>query len=109
MTHKNIREAVRFSREKMTKVNLFETERMFCDVYGLDPGQEQKVHAHEGADKIYFVVEGHGTFLIGSEEHELGPETVVLAPSGVPHGVRNTAETRLMLLVFMAPNPNVGE
>jgi hypothetical protein len=31
----------------------------------------------------------------------------VLAPAGVEHGVRNTAETRLMLLVFMAPNPNV--
>ena len=107
MTFQNIRDAVIFSREKMTKVNLFETDRMFCDVYGLDPGQEQRVHAHEGADKIYFVVEGMGTFQIGSEEHQLGPETVVLAPSGVPHGVRNTAHTRLILLVFMAPNPNV--
>lgn len=107
MTFKNIRDAVRFSSEKMTKVNLFETDRMFCDVYGLDPGQEQKVHAHEGADKIYAVVEGSGTFRIGSEELELGPETVVLAPSGVEHGVRNTAGTRLTLLVFMAPNPNV--
>jgi mannose-6-phosphate isomerase-like protein (cupin superfamily) len=107
MTFKNIRDAVRFSPEKMTKVNLFETDRMFCDVYGLDPGQEQKVHAHDGADKIYFVVEGSGTFRIGSQERQLGPETAVLAPAGVEHGVRNTAETRLMLLVFMAPNPNV--
>ena len=107
MTFKNIRDAVRFSREKMAKVNLFETENMFCDVYGLDPGQEQKPHTHDGADKIYFVVEGTGTFQLGSEEHQLGPEMVVLAPSGVPHGVRNTANTRLMLLVFMAPNPNV--
>lgn len=107
MTSKNIREAVRFSGEKMTKVNLFETERMFCDVYGLDPGQEQKVHAHDGADKVYVVVEGSGTFRIGAEERQLGPETVVLAPSSVEHGVRNTADTRLTLLVFMAPNPNV--
>ena len=107
MTVKNIRDAVRFSSENMTKVNLFETDRMFCDVYGLDPGQEQKVHAHDGADKVYVVIEGGGTFTIGSEERQLGPETVVLAPAGVPHGVRNTAETRLMLLVFMAPNPNI--
>ena len=107
MAFKNLRDAVRFSREKMTKVNLFETDRMFSDVYGLDPGQEQKVHAHEGADKIYFVVEGTGTFQIGSEERQHGPDTVVLAPSGVPHGVRNTGDTQLMLLVFMAPNPNV--
>ena len=109
MTFQNIRAAARFSPDKMTKVNLFETERMFCDVYGLDPGQEQKMHAHEGADKIYCVMEGTGAFRIGSEEHQLGPENVVLAPAGVPHGVRNTSETRLMLLVFMAPNPNVGK
>ena len=107
MNSKNIREAARFSSEKMAKVNLFETERMFCDVYGIEPGQQQKVHAHQGADKIYVVLEGSGTFRIGSEEKELGPEMVVLAPSGVQHGVVNTGDTRLMLVVFMAPNPNV--
>ena len=107
MRSKNIREAARYSAEKMAKVNLFETERMFCDVYGLEPGQQQKVHVHQGADKIYVVLEGSGTFRVGAEERELGPETVVLAPSGVEHGVWNTGDTRLMLLVFMAPNPNV--
>ena len=30
-----------FRPEKMSKVNLFETPRMFCDVYGLEPGQSQ--------------------------------------------------------------------
>jgi mannose-6-phosphate isomerase-like protein (cupin superfamily) len=107
MTFKSIREAVRFSPDKMAKVNLLETERMFCDVYGLEPGQEQRVHAHQGADKIYVVMEGSGTFRIGAEERPLGPETIVLAPSGVEHGVRNTGDQRLALLVFMAPNPNV--
>jgi mannose-6-phosphate isomerase-like protein (cupin superfamily) len=91
----------------MAKVNLFETERMFCDVYGLEPGQEQKAHTHQGADKVYFVLAGTGTFRIGNEERELGPETAVLAPSGIEHGVRNAGSERLVLLVFMAPNPNV--
>ena len=108
MMFKSIREAVRFSGEKMAKVNLFETERMFCDVYGLEPVQRQKVHAHQGADKIYVVLEGLGTFQIGSEERELGPDMVILAPSGVEHGVWNTGGARLTLLVFMAPNPNVA-
>ena len=107
MIFKNIREAVRFSGERMAKVNLCETDKLFCDVYGLEPGQGQRVHAHQDADKIYVVLEGSGTFRIGSEEQELGPETVVLAPSGVEHGVENTGEVRLTLLVFMAPNPNV--
>ena len=105
---KSVREAVRFSPEKMAKVNLFETERMFCDVYCLEPGQEQRLHSHNGADKIYAVLEGAGTFRVGPEERELGPETVILAPSGVEHGVRNVSASRLILLVFMAPNPNVA-
>jgi mannose-6-phosphate isomerase-like protein (cupin superfamily) len=105
---KNAREAARFSAEKMAKVNLFETERMFCDVYGLEPGQEQKAHTHQGADKVYFVLSGTGTFRIGSEERELGPDTVILAPSGVEHGVRNVSGERLVLVVWMAPNPNVA-
>jgi mannose-6-phosphate isomerase-like protein (cupin superfamily) len=107
MLFKNLRQTARFSADKMAKVNLFETERMFCDVYGLQPGQEQRVHAHQGADKVYFVVEGSGTFRIGEEEGEFGPDSVVLAPAGVPHGVRNSGHGRLLLLVFMAPNPNV--
>jgi hypothetical protein len=28
-----------FSADKMKKVNLFDTERMFCDVYCFEPGQ----------------------------------------------------------------------
>jgi len=95
-----------FRPEKMSKVNLFESLRMFCDVYCLEPGQEQKPHAHAGADKIYYVLEGEGLFTIGSEKAALGAGTAVLAPSGVDHGVRNDSGKRLRLLVFMAPNPS---
>lgn len=108
MTFKHVGEAVRFSNDKMAKVNLFETERMFCDVYGFEVGQAQRVHTHQGADKVYFVLEGSGTFQIGTEERDFGPNTVVFAPSGIEHGVKNTGDQRLVLLVFMAPNPNVA-
>ena len=108
MIFKHIGEAIRFSESKMAKVNLFETERMFCDVYGLEPGQEQKIHKHSGADKVYVVLEGSGTFQIGAEERQLGPNTAVLAASGIEHGVKNTSSARLVLLVFMAPNPNIS-
>ena len=106
MDAKDTLSARRFSSEKMQKVNLLETERMFADVYCLEPGQEQKPHTHEGADKIYFVLEGTGHFRIGGEERDLGQNQIVLAPAGSEHGVRNTAAEKLALLVFMAPNPN---
>ena len=107
MNPKNVLAAARFAPEKMQKINLYETTNFFCDVYCLEPGQEQKPHAHDDADKIYYVLEGCGTFLVGAEEQELGQHQIVLAPAGAPHGVRNTSAARLTILVFMTPNPNV--
>ena len=57
-----------FSPEKMQKNNLFETDRFFCDVYCLEPGQSQAPHDHAASDKVYLVLEGEGTFQVGSEE-----------------------------------------
>jgi mannose-6-phosphate isomerase-like protein (cupin superfamily) len=106
MQAKNIKKEFSFSADKMQKVNLFETQRMFADIYCLEPGQEQKRHSHNGADKIYFVLEGIARFHIGGVEADLGPNQIVLAPSDVEHGVRNDSSNRAVLLVFMAPNPN---
>ncbi len=102
---RNVAAAAAFSADKMRKTNLFDTERMFCDVYGLHPGQEQTAHAHASSDKVYFVLDGIGKFRIGEEEREVGTGEAVLAPAGTPHGVRNPGPARLTLLVFMAPKP----
>jgi len=106
METRSVTDTREFRPEKMAKVNLFETPRMFCDVYCLEPGQEQRPHAHAGADKVYYVIDGEGLFTIGDEEKPLGAGLAVLAPSGVDHGVRNASGAQLRLLVFMAPNPN---
>ena len=95
-----------FSAEKMKKTNLFDTERMYCDLYCFEPGQAQKPHAHEGEDKVYCVLEGEGMFRVGSEEQAIKAQSVVLAPSGVEHGVVNKSSQRLVVLVFMAPKPH---
>ncbi|MCA1827076.1 MAG: cupin domain-containing protein, partial [Myxococcales bacterium] len=61
----------RFDAGKMQKLNLFETERFFCDVYCLEPGQSQKAHAHAGSDKVYAVLQGTVVARVGGEEREL--------------------------------------
>ncbi|MFY9221776.1 MAG: cupin domain-containing protein [Blastocatellia bacterium] len=96
-----------FSPEKMVKINLFETENFFCDIYCFEPGQQQKLHSHKGADKVYFVLEGEGKFFVGTEEKILGQGHAILAASDFMHGVENISKNRLVLLVFMSPNPNV--
>ena len=99
------RSRVAFSDDKMKKVPLFESERMFCDVYCFRPGQEQRAHRHDESDKVYVVLEGSGTFRVGTEERELKAGEAVFAPAGDEHGVRNTSAANLVVLVTMAPKP----
>lgn len=106
MDFKDVFAIAQFSLDKMQKINLFETRNFFCDVYCLEPGQEQKVHAHKDEDKLYFVLDGRGTFFVNDEVQELDERQIVFAPAGSNHGVKNTSEARLKLLVFMTPNPN---
>jgi quercetin dioxygenase-like cupin family protein len=98
--------ARRFAADKLQKLNLFETAEMFCDVYCLEPGQAQKPHAHAGATKFYFVLEGRARFRAGGEWRELGPGGLAWAGPGEEHGVENDSGARTVLLVAMAPNPN---
>jgi quercetin dioxygenase-like cupin family protein len=95
-----------YAADKLAKHNLFETPQMFCDVYCLEPGQAQKVHAHAGATKFYFVLEGRARFTCGTESRALGPGELAWSPPGEPHGVENDSGARAVLLVAMAPNPN---
>ncbi len=106
MESKRLTDEVSFSEEKMKKNALFDSPHLFYDAYCLLPGQSQKVHAHEGSDKVYFVVEGTGRFTIGDEEENLGAGNAVIARAGVPHGVRNATGENLVLLVTMAPRPS---
>ena len=95
----------RFDPTKMQKVSLFETPHLFCDVYCLEPGQMQKPHRHEGADKVYAVLEGEVLVRVGSEGEVLEAGAAVLAPAGVDHAVENKGPARAAVLVFMAPKP----
>jgi len=101
----NLSDYQQFNSEKMKKNNIFQTARFFCDVYCFEPGQEQKGHIHGEQDKVYLVLEGRGTFQVGSEKQVLGPGQGTTAPAGEEHGVKNHTDQRLKVLVFVAPNP----
>ncbi len=105
MESKLVSAEISFSEEKMKKNSLFDSPHLFYDAYCLLPGQAQKVHAHEGSDKVYYVLGGTGRFTVGDEEEDLGAGHAVIARAGVPHGVRNETGEDLVLLVTMAPRP----
>jgi quercetin dioxygenase-like cupin family protein len=101
----NVADYKRFASDKFQKINLFETERMFCDIYCFEAGQEQAAHKHQGADKIYYVLEGRGLVQVGADCLELLPGMAAHASSGEEHAVKNSGPERLVILVFMAPHP----
>ena len=102
---RDTRRLVRFSGEKMQKVPLFGSEKYFCDLYCLQPGQEQRIHSHSESDKIYYVIEGRGKFHVASEDSECSAGDAIIARPGEDHGVKNESENNLILLVFMTPRP----
>lgn len=97
------REHVGVQADKFYKTTLWQGEHTLLGMNCLEPGQEQKIHAHEGADKFYFVLEGRGRFTIGDEVCEMEVGGIVIAAAGISHGVLNTGIERLSLLVCIAP------
>ena len=102
----SVSDVTEFSEEKMKKNGLFDSPPLFYDAYCLLPGQSQKVHAHEGSDKVYYVLRGTGSFTVGKEERDLGEGHAVIARAGESHGVRNETQEELVILVTMAPRPS---
>ena len=94
-----------FKAEKIGKATLFESDRILVGLNCFEPGQDHALHAHAGMDKVYHVLEGEGRFLLEGEEIAMGPGTMLVAPEGVPHGIRNDGGARLVVLAILAPGP----
>lgn len=91
--------------DKMGKVTLFESAHILVGLNAFEPGQAHALHAHAGTDKVYQVIEGTGVFLLDGRELPMGEGDLLVAPEGVPHGVRNTGDRRLLVLAILAPAP----
>ena len=91
--------------DKMSKSTLFESERLLVGLNAFEPGQMHELHAHKGMDKLYYVLEGDGHFLLDGRQLGMQAGDLMVAPEGVPHGIRNTGTSRLLVLVALAPAP----
>jgi quercetin dioxygenase-like cupin family protein len=91
--------------DKMGKSTLFESPRILVGLNAFEPGQSHPLHAHAGMDKVYHVIEGAGVFLLEGEELPMRAGDLLVAPEGVPHGVRNPGPGRLLVLAILGPAP----
>lgn len=94
-----------YNSEKMGKTTLFRSEQVMVGLNAFESGQEHSLHAHDDMDKIYHVVSGRGVFLLEGRDLDMRSGEMLIAPKGVPHGIRNTGEERLLVIAILAPSP----
>jgi mannose-6-phosphate isomerase-like protein (cupin superfamily) len=95
-----------FDATRMGKATIFASPRLLVGLNAFEPGQSHALHAHHGMDKVYHVVAGEGQFLLEDREVAMRAGDLLVAPDGVPHGVRNTGAGRLVVLAILAPGPS---
>jgi mannose-6-phosphate isomerase-like protein (cupin superfamily) len=108
MTHPSIihpADHAQYAPDKMGKATIFESPRLLVGLNAFEPGQQHRLHAHADQDKVYFVLEGTGRFLLEGRELAMKAGDLLVAPEGVPHGVHNTGAARLLVLAVLAPSP----
>ena len=94
-----------YSPDRMSKSTIFRSEHIMVGLNAFEPGQEHALHAHKGMDKVYHVIEGQGLFLLEGGDVPLQAGVLLVAPEGVPHGIRNTGPSRLLVVTILAPAP----
>ena len=103
-----VRDLAKFAPDKMAKIALTTTERCQLDLYCVATGQSQKAHTHDDQDKIYYVLEGIGRFMLGGAEQRLSAGEALVAAAGVEHGLINDGPEPLLVLVVVTPPPPHG-
>ena len=63
----HLRDHAVYSPDKMGKTTIFRSERMMVGLNAVEHGQKHALHAHEGIDKVYQVIEGEGLFLLDDD------------------------------------------
>ena len=89
--------------DKAFKHTFLQSDRLLAGLNVLRPGQQQSIHDHPEQDKFYYVVEGSGRFTVGDATQTCDAGMMILAPAGVPHGVVNDGDERLVFLTVIAP------
>ena len=87
---------------KASKV--YDTEHAQAVHITLEPGQSLKRHITP-VDVFFYVLEGSGVVEIGQEAQEVGADTLIDSPAGIPHCWHNRGEGVLRFLVVKVPRP----
>ena len=60
-------------------------------------------HTHTHEDETFYVLEGRFAFMIGEQNFEAGPNTLVRAPRGIAHAYKNISALPARKLLLISP------
>ena len=67
----------------------------------IEPGAEIPVHLHPDAEETHFLIKGKLIAILGNNEFEMNSRDCLIAPAGMPHGMKNNSnETARLLIMF---------
>jgi len=61
-------------------------------------------HRHAQHEEAFYVVTGTVRFTIGPQDHDAGPGTLVVVPTGAPHTFANPGDEPAVLLTAFTPD-----
>ncbi len=83
---------------------IYDTENAQIIHIKLDPGEKLKRHV-TSVDVVFYVLEGRGVVEIGDERREVGEDSLIDSPAGIPHCWYNESDDILRFLVIKVPRP----
>ena len=107
MVVSQVRDRAVFNTNKIGKSELIAMDKLFVGLNAFEPGQEHKIHTHIGQDKLYFVVKGEGDVTVEQETTRIRKGDLVAVRAGEAHALTNPSPKRLVVMVVMAPPPEV--
>jgi mannose-6-phosphate isomerase-like protein (cupin superfamily) len=76
---------------------------MSITVVNAEPGSQQAVHVHPNSTQVYVIVAGAGRMIVGEEEADVSPGTMIYIPPGTRHAIRNNGNQRLTYVSATTP------
>ncbi len=77
-----------------------ETETIALGYVSVDNGNSTVTGFHDDEEEIYVILKGKALLMLGDEEQEIGPGSVVYVPRNTKHKMTCTSEEKLEYLYF---------
>jgi quercetin dioxygenase-like cupin family protein len=74
-----------------------------ADYVRLDPQQTSKIHRHNRAETVLYILEGSGVVVVEDTDHPVVPGDRICIRTGEFHGVRTEAESLTFISIQSPP------